>query len=76
MATLGWVVEAQGTDPDDFAAFNRLGGRKTLRGAEGLAEKYLRRRIFGYIKRAGAYETIANRPGEPIVRIKQDWYGR
>ena len=48
---LVYKVYLQGTDPDDPDYFGYVGERASLLGAQSLAEKKLKQRIYGYFAR-------------------------
>lgn len=75
---LVYHVYATYMDPDDPDHFGHYGHRASLRGAQTLAEKALKREIRGFHARGRSMgkdilETIANRPGDRRVRIVYDY---
>lgn len=57
-----WNVYERGTDPEDPEGYERVGLRKTLRGAQSLAEKRKGGTIHGWLERDGdSLETLDQR---------------
>jgi hypothetical protein len=72
-------VWATHTDPEDLPYFNYVGARKTLAGAQGLAEKTVGRRLHGYFRQSDGSlvsHTSLDKLGAetPHVRIEEGWY--
>lgn len=74
----GWGVYLTGQDSEDLSAYERIGARKTLGGAQTLAAKAVNRKIYGWYKTAGKDEytqRVDRHPeGEIGIRLVKGWY--
>lgn len=72
----GYAVYASNFDPDDPSALEFIGGRKTLRGAQTLAETRIGR-IYGFFSRpptAGWLSCLRVETKRGVVEIRHGWY--
>ena len=75
-SSLVFAILATHVDPEDPAAFEKVGVRKTMRGAQTFAANWLGHTIHGWKRVGNLYgdavlETWTDRPK---IRIERGWW--
>lgn len=75
MAGMVYNVYVTGLDPDDPDSFGYYGNRASLRGAQTLAEKGVKGRVYGWYARGKTSKEIleTNEVNGRRARIVYDW---